>query len=69
MSDARDWELWPGGIAPRTWAERIASAQTREDRRRIAAQVPETLRALVRSHLETIKLRRLAASRRCAEDA
>ena len=68
MSAQHDEPLWPGGVAPRTWAERIARARTREERHSIAAKVPEPLRAMVRSHLESIALRRKAA-RRLAEEA
>ena len=55
---------WPGGIPPRVWAERISAARTAEERLRIAAQVPEALRPMVRSHLETLSMIRRARARR-----
>lgn len=54
---------WPGGTPPDVWAKRIADAPTPEERRRIAGQVPQELRALVRSFLEVIAMHRRARAR------
>ena len=62
---------WPGGVPPRVWAERISAARTAEERRRMAAQVPEALRPMVRSHLDTLAmiLRARARSGRRSRDS
>ena len=54
---------WPGGVPPRIWAERISAARSGEERRRIAGQVPEPLRPMVRSHLDTLAMLRRARAR------
>ncbi len=63
MSSSRETSPWPGGIPPRIWAERISAARSGEERRRIAGQVPEPLRPMVRSHLDTLAMLRRARAR------